>query len=75
MISIRCQTTVDEIRRAVVQLPSDVALGTHEIIVVIDEKDSKERSEQMMAIPTMSVGTWPANLSLRRDDLYDDNGR
>lgn len=61
------------------RVPPDVAPGAHQVVLVIDEpqvKHGPERSErQPLVLPTIHVGAWPADLSLRREDMYGDEGR
>lgn len=62
------------------QLPPDIAPGEHQVVLVIDEQSvppklvtKKERPP--LNFPVHDVGPWPANLSLRREDMYDEWGR
>jgi hypothetical protein len=62
------------------QLPPDIPAGEHQVVLVIDEqpaaaKPEKKKERPPLDFPVISVGTWPADLSLRREDMYDDDGR
>ena len=59
-----------------VRVPPDVAPGCHRLVLVIDEQ-SVEKVEEMSFddFPMHDFGPWPADLSLRREDMYDDWGR
>ncbi len=57
------------------QLPPDIAPGEHQVVLVIDEQPQKKEKRPPLDFPTISVGSWPADLSLRREDMYDDWGR
>ena len=39
------------------------------------QRKTAAKGEKPLAFPVVSVGEWPADLSLRREDLYGDNGR
>ena len=38
-------------------------------------KNSVAREQKRVTFPVISVGRWPQNLSLRREDMYNDDGR
>lgn len=80
MKTIEITATVTEDGKLTVQLPSDIPPGEHQIVLVIDEKPVPEKSSTQkkrppLDFPVIHVGSWPANLSLRREDMYDDDGR
>jgi hypothetical protein len=58
-----------------VQVPPEVTPGTHRIVLVIDDELCEVRARQRGAFPVISVGAWPPDLSLRREDMYGDAGR
>ena len=65
---------------ATLQLPSDIAPGNHQVVIVIGEPSSRNLPSatppnQRPAFPVIHVGAWAGVGSLRREDLYDDNGR
>ena len=66
--------TVDEQRRAVVQLTPDIEPGVHEVVIVVEDASSKAGSQSPLFFSAHDVGPWPEGLSLRREDLYDDRG-
>lgn len=57
------------------QLPPDIPPGAHQVVLVIDEQPMKKEKRPPLDFPTISVGSWPADLSLRREDMYGDDGR
>ncbi len=65
--------TVEADRTGTVRLPGNVSPGKHAAIIVIDEPVDAVRSP--LDLPAHDAGPWPANLSLRREDLYGDEGR
>ena len=58
-----------------VRLRYDVAPGPRQIVVVFQEEASQPRSGPPSdSFPTLNVGAWPEGLSLRREDIYGDDG-
>jgi hypothetical protein len=43
-------------------------------VLVIDDQPALEK-QAFLDFPIIDVGAWPENLSLKREDLYDDFGR
>jgi hypothetical protein len=57
-------------------VPPDIPPGVHEVVVVLQEAAPRPRPGLTFADwPAQNVGPWPENLSLRREDLYGDDGR
>lgn len=80
MKTIEITATVTEDGKLTVQLPSDIPPGEHQIVLVIDEKPVPEKSSTQkkrppLNFPVDNYGPWPANLSLRREDMYGEWGR
>lgn len=80
MKTIETTVTVTEDGKLIMQLPPDIPPGEHQIVLVIDEKPAPEKSSTNKERPPFNFpvdyyGPWPANLSLRREDMYDDWGR
>jgi hypothetical protein len=82
MRTIETDITVAPDGKAVVelQLPATVSAGKHRAVVVLDEGEADDRRTAAEARPSVEMpihdfGPWPANLSLRREDLYGDHGR
>ena len=75
MKTIVCSVLVDEDRKAVLQLPDEVAPGHHRLVVVVDEEAPEPVSDPLEGLPTVRAGRWLEGLSLRREDMYGDDGR
>ncbi|MBW4627983.1 MAG: hypothetical protein KME49_21345 [Brasilonema octagenarum HA4186-MV1] len=72
--------TVTEDGKITIQLPPDIPAGEHQVVVVIDEQVLPKKPEikekrPPLNFPVDNYGSWPENLSLRREDMYDDWGR
>lgn len=58
-----------------VRVPPDIAPGQHRVVVVIEEQPTPSTREKLPELAVFHVGAWPENLSLRREDMYDDRVR
>lgn len=75
MITIEAIATVTSDGKVTIQLPPTIVPGEHKLVLVIDEGSAVERSRPPLDFPMIHVSNWPENLSLRREDMYDDDGR
>lgn len=75
MKTIETKTIVTEDKRLIVRVPEDIIPGEHHIVVIIDEKTEEESNRLPFNFPIDSYGSWPSDLSLRREDIYGDDGR
>lgn len=59
--------------------PDDVPPGDHEALISLaapaKHRRAKAKPFRATALPTIDLGPWPERLSLRREDIYSDNGR
>lgn len=74
MKTLETMAVIGEDRILTVQLPQDITPGIHQVAVVIGEPLAP-RSKTLDDFPTIDVGPWPLELSLRREDMYGDDGR
>jgi hypothetical protein len=58
-----------------VSLPAHIPPGQHRVLVVLEEVPTADQPQRPLQLPLLDVKTWPENLSLRREDMYDDWGR
>ena len=75
MRTIETTATVAPDGTLTAQVPPDITPGMHQIVLVIDDWPREARELQLDAFPVISVGAWPSELSLRREDMYGDAGR
>jgi hypothetical protein len=75
MRTIETTTVVTSDGKLTVKVPADIPAGEYRIVIVIDEQPVKKETRLLADFPVMSVGSWPKNLSLRREDMYDEWGR
>ena len=58
-----------------VAVPSDLPAGQHRVVLLIDEQPVPSYPTGLADFPVDDLGPWPAHLSLRREELYDERGR
>ncbi|MGI2904826.1 hypothetical protein [Tolypothrix sp. VBCCA 56010] len=80
MKTIQTIATVTADGKISLQLPTDIPAGEHQVVVIIDEKSLVEnevikKKRPPLDFPVHNCGLVPENLSLRREDMYDDWGR
>jgi len=75
MKTIEAIVNVSQDRTLTVQVPEDIPPGEHKVVIVIDETIQDSKKKVTFDLPTHDFGSWPEGLSLRREDMYDNNGR
>jgi hypothetical protein len=58
--------------------PGQVPAGEHDASITVADEPVRQVSLEPFdvdTLPTRDLGPWPAGLSLRREDLYSDDGR
>jgi hypothetical protein len=75
MRTIETTAVIEADGKLILQLPPDVPAGQHHIVLVIDDRPPIQPIRSPLNFPVDDYGPWPVNLSLRREDLYDDFGR
>ena len=76
MKTIETTAVVGEDRKVTLQLPPDVAPGPHHVVLVVDGPGS-QRSEgwTMDDWPVHDAALVDPGFTMRREELYGDNGR
>jgi hypothetical protein len=79
MRTIELTATVSQDGKMVLELPPDVEPGDYQMVVVIaDHKASLTLQPVVSAVgkfPVIDIGSWPTDLPLTREELYDDAGQ
>jgi hypothetical protein len=57
-----------------IQLPPDILAGDYQIVLVLEEQPTQKQHKPCQ-FPVDDYGSWPVDLSLRREDMYGDCGR
>lgn len=74
MKTIELEVPLTEDRVVTVQVPSTAEPGD-ELLVRLTEAVPVQPERPRLDLPRDDVGPWPQGLSLRREDLYGDEGR
>ncbi len=74
MKTIETLATVTRDGQLAARVPADILPGEHRVILVIEEEPLPQRRPPG-PFPVIHVDAWPEDLSLRREDLYGDDGR
>jgi len=54
------------------QVPPEIPPGSYHIVLMMDDHADTPAVRPLPAAPILQVGPWPADLSLRREDMYAD---
>lgn len=73
MRTIETIATVTAEHTLTIQLPPDIPPGDCRVVVVIE--NGKQTTGFTANWPVHDVGPWPEDLSLRREEMYGDDGR
>jgi hypothetical protein len=57
------------------QVPTELPPGYYRVVLVVEETPQPEPERPPLIMPVHDVGPWPEGLSLRREDMYGDDGR
>ncbi len=78
MRTLKTQAVVDPNGqlRLQLQVPPDIPPGEYQVVLVIEEQPTSATAAQKrppLNFPVDDWGPWSATLSLRREDMYDDD--
>jgi hypothetical protein len=72
---IQTSILVDPEHTITLRLPDDVAPGSYRVTLVIDDQPIGPKPTDFSDFPVIDVGPWSEGLSMRREDMYGDDGR
>jgi hypothetical protein len=78
MDEIRTRVLVGPDQRISGTAPPVVPPGEHEATIIVAPARARQRPGEpfdIEALPTHDLGPWPEWLNLRREDMYDEDGR
>jgi hypothetical protein len=75
MKAVEATATVSRDGTLTVSVPVELEPGQHRVVVVVEEAQVHQGARAPLRLPTLKVGQWPQDLSLRREDVYGDWGR
>ena len=71
MKNITCTATVTTDRKAIIDLPNDIAPGVHTLHIYVEEQQPQAPANPFHGLPTVRAWDWLKDVSLRREDLYE----
>jgi hypothetical protein len=78
MHELRARIHVNADRMITGVAPLEVPPGEHEVTITVITSRARRRPRKSFDVndlPEHDLGPWPEGLSLRREDLYDEDGR
>jgi hypothetical protein len=75
MKTIETTAVVGDDRKLTVRLPADITPGEHRVVVLIDNEPTPAPTPPEWRFPVIDVGPWPEGFTVRREDIYGDDGR
>jgi hypothetical protein len=72
MTTIETAIVVDDQGKATIQLPVSVVPGAYRAVVVID---APAAARVPLTFSAHDVGPWPEGFTVRREEIYGDDGR
>ena len=79
MDEVRTRIRVEADRTITGTAPPDVPPGEHEVTITVSpppaRQEPKKKPFNIDDLPSHDLGPWPEGLSLRREDMYGDDGR
>ena len=78
MSDVRARIRVDADHAITGIAPSEVPPGDHEVTISVKLRPTVQLPSKpfdVNALPVHDLGPWPEGLSLRREDIYDEDGR
>ena len=77
MNPLNLKLTVPADRKLTIQLPEDIEPGDETVVTVIVRPSGRRPppDESLDWFPTLNVTRWDPSISLRREDMYGDDGR
>jgi hypothetical protein len=81
MKTLQATAKINDNGHLTVDIPVNMPRGEYQVVLVIEERPVEKESPvekqktTLQDFPVISIGSWPENLSLRREDMYGDDGR
>lgn len=75
MKTVETQAMVSDDGTLTAKVPSDIKPGEHRAVILIEESQMTNAKRLPLQFPVDHYGTWPQDFSLRREDMYGNDGR
>lgn len=72
MITLETTAIVKSDGLLAIEIPTSMSPGKHKVVIVIEEK-IEGTNKLLKDFPVHNIGSWPLNISLRREDIYSDD--
>jgi hypothetical protein len=71
--------SADQLMEKIQSLPSERITEVEDFVDFLKSRTKRRKPsfayKETLNFPVISIGEWPEDLSLRREDMYDDDGR
>jgi hypothetical protein len=74
MTSLEIRVLVRTNGEIVLPAMPDLPPGEYDAVIVLEGPNVNDEREPLV-LPVLDMGAWPESLSLRREDMYGDEGR
>jgi hypothetical protein len=74
MKTIETTIQVDPQGMAAIRVPADLAPGPYRAVIVIETSEADSARAQLI-FSAHDVGPWPEGFTVRREEIYGDDGR
>jgi hypothetical protein len=74
MVTIETTIEVDEQGKATIQLPAEMKPGPYRAVLLIEGQEPAV-SRAPLTFSAHDVGPWPDGFTVRREEIYGDDGR
>jgi hypothetical protein len=75
MTTIEMTIEVGEQGTATIQLPADLKPGIHRVLVTVLDGPERPATRSPLTFSAHDVGPWPEGFTVRREEIYGDDGR
>ncbi|MGA3399117.1 MAG: hypothetical protein ABSC95_07845 [Acetobacteraceae bacterium] len=78
MNEVRTRVVVSPDHRISGTAPDEVPAGEHDVTITVTDRRVRRPAGRPLGLndlPKHDLGPWPEGLSLRREDMYGDDGR
>ncbi len=74
MTTIETTIEVDDEGKTTIRLPAELAPGRYRAVVLIESREA-DAAHARLVFSAHVVGPWPEGFTVRREDMYGDDGR
>ena len=75
MQDVTLDVVVAEDGTVTVRLPPEVSPGVHRVTIHVADRPDEPGKRPPLRLPVIHIPSWPEGDTLRREDVYGDDGR